>query len=321
MKKEKVGGLYVGIDISKDKMDVAVWPGGETWQVAQNATGIAELVTKLKQLKPNLVVLEATGGYETMVACEMSLAGLPVAVVNPRQVRDFAKSLGKLAKTDRVDALVLARFAHAIRPEARFMVDKMAMQLQALVNRRRQIIEIKTAEKNRRCTAHPSIKETLEKHIEWLEEQEEQLDKEIVVMIRESPIWRAKEKIMRTAPGIGPVTSATLLAEMPELGKLNRKQIAALAGVAPFNHDSGKMNGKRSIWGGRASVRTVLYMAGMSAIRHNPIIKKFYERLIKAGKLFKVALIACMRKLLTILNAMVRSNKGWMPFYVEPKVA
>lgn len=320
MEQEKVGETFVGIDISKDKMDVAVWPGGEIWQVDQNEAGRADLVAKVRGMEPELVVLEATGGYEMAAACAMSLAGLAVAVVNPRQVRDFAKSLGKLAKTDRADALVLARFAHAVRPEARFMADEKAMQLQALVNRRRQIIDIKVAEKNRLCTAHPTITPTLEKHIEWLEEQEKQLNEEIAVMIRESPIWRAKDNLLQTVPGVGPVLSATLLAEMPELGKLNRKQIAALAGLAPFNRDSGKMKGKRCIWGGRASVRTVLYMAAMSALRHNPIIKKFHEKLIKAGKLFKVALTACMRKLLTILNAIVRSNKGWMPFYAEPKV-
>lgn len=312
---------YVGIDISKASLDVATWPGEKSWEEEHNEEGIAGLVKKVKELEPEMVVLEATGGLEMDVAIGLAQAGLAVAVVNPRQVRDFAKSLGKLAKTDRIDAKVLARFADAVRPEPRFMVDEQQQRLNALVARRRQVIDMRVAEKNRLTTVYEEMKARLEMHIEWLSQEIDALDLVIQQQIQSSPLWREKEQLLRTVPGVGPVASATLLAELPELGQLNRKQIAALGGLAPFNKDSGKMKGKRCIWGGRAAVRPVLYMAALSAIRFNPVLEEFYDRLTKQGKLFKVAITACMRKLLTILNAMVKANQAWDPALAYPKPA
>jgi len=312
---------YVGIDVSKARLDVAIWPGGESWEEEHTEAGIAGLVEKARKAGPQIVVLEATGGLEMDVAVGLAQAGLAVAVVNPRQVRDFAKSLGKLAKTDRIDALVLARFADAVQPEARFMVDEQQQRLSALVARRRQVIDMRVAEKNRLCTVHEEVREGLELHIEWLSKEIEDLDGKIQEEIQSSPFWREKEQLLRTVPGVGPVASATLLAELPELGHLNRKQIAALGGLAPFNRDSGTMKGKRCIWGGRVEVRTSLYMAALSASRFNPVFKEFYDRLIKQGKVFKVAITACMRKLLTILNAMLKANRPWNPVFAYPKPA
>lgn len=255
------------------------------------------------------------------MACAAALAAgqLPVAVINPRQARDFAKSLGKLAKTDRIDAAILARFAEAIRPEPRLLPDEQTQQLQALLARRRQLIDMLIAEKNRLYLAHRRVKPRLQEHITWLEQELEELDKDLQDQIKASPLWREKENLLRSVPGVGPVTATTLLAELGELGQLNRKEIAALVGVAPFNCDSGKMHGRRAIWGGRASVRTTLYMATLSAIRFNPIIRAHFEHLQKEGKVFKVALVACMRKLLTILNAMVCSGVAWKPALAMPK--
>jgi len=303
--------VYVGIDVSKAHLDVSVGTHQASWQVENNLVGIGELVEKLSEVRPALIVLEATGGYEMAAAGALALAKLPVAVVNPRQVRDFAKSLGRLAKTDRIDALVLARFGEAVQPEPRALADAQTQQLQAILGRRRQLIEMLVAENNRLHLVHKDVLVNLKDHIAWLEQSLDNLDKDLQDLLKNSPIWHEKDDLLRSVPGVGRVLSTTLLAELPELGTLNRKKIAALVGVAPYNCDSGKMHGKRAIWGGRASIRSVLYMATLSATRCNPVIRAFYERLIQAGKEAKVALVACMRKLLTILNAMMRNQKHW----------
>ncbi len=308
--------VFIGIDVSKAHLDIAVRPSGERKQVANDSEGIAELVAWVGSLKPTLIVLEATGGLETAVTAALAAAGLPVAVINPRQARDFAKSIGKLAKTDKIDAEMLARFAEAIRPEVRVLPDEQTLQLQAVLVRRRQLIDMLVAEKNRLPLTHATVKPRVKEHIAWLEAELEQIDQQLHDLLQASPLWREKEDLLRSFKGVGPVTATTLLADLPELGYLNRKKIAALVGVAPFNCDSGKLRGKRAIWGGRACVRNVLYMAALSASRHNPVIQPFYDRLIKQGKLHKVAIVACMRKMLTILNAILRSG---IPF--QPKLA
>jgi len=303
----------VGIDVSKGLLDVAVLPEGEAWSATNDEEGITQVVKRLKSLRPRLVVLEATGGMETAFVGAAATARLPVVVVNPRQVRDFAKSVGALAKTDAIDARVLARFAEAVRPEVRPLKDKEASQLSALIARRRQLVEMLTSEKNRLGSAPEAIHPSLEEHIEWLEQRLTDINGKLRKAIKKSPVWRAKEQLLRTAPGVGAVLSATLVAGLPELGALNRKRIAALVGVAPFNRDSGKYRGKRCIWGGRGSIRAVLYMATLAATRFNPAIRAFYLRLCAAGKEKKVALTACMRKLLTILNAMAKTRTPWQP--------
>jgi transposase len=303
----------VGIDVSKGLLDVAVLPEGESWSATNEEEGITQVVKRLKSLRPRLVVLEATGGMETAFVGAAATARLPVVVVNPRQVRDFAKSVGALAKTDAIDARVLARFAEAVRPEVRPLKDKEASQLSALIARRRQLVEMLTSEKNRLATAPEAIHPSIEEHIEWLEQRLTDINGRLKKAIKKSPAWRAKEQLLRTAPGVGPVLSATLVAGLPELGALNRKRIAALVGVAPFNRDSGKYRGRRCIWGGRGSIRAVLYMGTLAATRFNPVIRAFYLRLCAAGKEHKVALTACMRKLLTILNAMVKTGTPWRP--------
>lgn len=303
--------VFVGIDVAKDHLDIAIRPNEKVWTVQNDEKGIEELAKQLKEKDPELVVMEATGGLEMNVASALAIIGIPVAVVNPRQVRDFAKSTGKLAKTDTLDAKVLAHFAEAIRPEARFLSDEQSRQLKALIGRRRQLIEMIVSEKNR---SHSSYKNVLDKvldHISWLEESLDELDKELAQVIHNSAIWREKDKLLESVPGIGKITSSVILASLPELGTLDRKKIAALVGVAPFNRDSGTMRGKRSIWGGRAHVRCILYMATLSATRYNPVIKRFYKRLIEAGKTPKVALTACMRKLLVIINSMLRYSTSW----------
>jgi transposase len=305
--------LFVGIDISKAHLDVAIRPTGARWQVDNQEPGITALVDKLQHLQPSLIVLEATGGYETALTAALAGAGLPVAVINPRQGRDFAKSLGRLAKTDKIDADVLAHFAEAVRPEPRRFPDEQTRELQGLLVRRRQLIEMLVAEKNRLPLTHAKLQAGVQEHIQYLEHQIAALDQELQDRLRASPVWREQEDLLRSVPGVGKVLSVTLLAELPELGKLNRKKIAALVGVAPFNCDSGQMRGKRAIWGGRAAVRSALYMAALSAVRFNPVIHAFYERLRAAGKPAKVALTACMRKLLTILNAMLHSGSPWQP--------
>lgn len=302
---------YIGIDVAKDHLDIAVRPEGKTWTIKNNDEGITELAAQIHEIDPELIVMEATGGFEYNVASTLALAGLPVAVVNPRQVRDFAKSTGKLAKTDILDAQVLAHFAEAVHPEPRFLSDEQSRLLKALIVRRRQIIEMCVSEKNRLRLCNRATREGIIDHIAWLEKSLKTLDEELAQAIQNSSIWHEKDKLLKSVPGIGKITSSVLLASLPELGSLDRKCIAALVGVAPFNRDSGNMRGSRSIWGGRAHVRCALYMAALSASRTNPVIRSFYDRLIKAGKPPKVALTACMRKLLVIMNSMIRYSTSW----------
>ena len=262
-------------------------------------------------MAPTLIVLEATGGYEAVLAAQLAAAGLPVVVMNPRQVRDFAKACGKLAKTDRIDARLLALYAKAMRPDVRPLKDEQSRELDALFIRRRQIVDMLTMEKNRLGLAATRVRKGLKAHIVWLEKRLEEVDGELQALIEESPVWRAKDEILQSAKGIGPVASVALLSQLPELGRLDRKKISALAGIAPLNNDSGTFKGRRSIWGGRSAVRPPLYMATLAAIRCNPVIKAFHARLKAAGKKPKVAIVACMRKLLTILNAMIKSMTPW----------
>ncbi len=268
-------------------------------------------------LKPSGVVLEATGGFEMLVAGELELAGLPVSLVNPRQVRSFARATGRLAKTDAIDAQVLAQFAEAVKPPVRPLPDANTRELRALVDRRRQLLEILTSERNRLRHATKRVRALIEEHIRWLKQQLGDLDKDISEFIRSSPMWRAQEDLLRSVPGVGPVLSSTLLTHLPELGSLNRRQVAALVGVAPLNRDSGAFRGKRSVWGGRTAIRSALYMAALVATRYNPVIKAFYHRLCAAGKPKKVALTACMRKLLITLNSMLRHRTLWDPPHMQ----
>lgn len=303
--------VFVGIDVAKAELVTALRPTAESFTVPNDDAGIAVVVKRLKVLSPALIVLEATGGYETAAVASLAAAGLPVVVANPRQVRDFAKATGQLAKTDRVDAFILALFAERVRPPVRPLPDEQTRMLDALLTRRRQLQEMLTAEKNRFAHALDPVCRDIAKHIRWLERRVADVDKDLDQTIQQSPVWRAKENLLRSVPGVGPVVSRTLMADLPELGALDRKKIAALVGVAPLARDSGTMRGKRRVWGGRAPVRAVLYMGTLVATKHNPTIRDFYARLVAAGKPKKVALTACMRKLLTILNAMVRSNTRW----------
>lgn len=305
--------VFVGVDVSKAILDVAVHEASGSWSVSNDEPGVADLITRLRPLRPDLVVLEATGGFETLAAAALAAAQIPVVVVNPRQVRDFAKSTGQLAKTDALDAHVLALFAARVRPPVRPLADAGTQALNALVARRRQLIEMLVAEKNRLGFASAAVKKGIQKHIRWLERQLSDVDEDLTSMIRESPIWREKDDLLQSVPGVGPNLARTLLAELPELGFLNRKEIAALVGIAPLNRDSGTMRGKRMIWGGRAPVRVALYLSIWSASRWNPVIREYYQRLLARGKPPKVAQVACMRKLLTILNAMVRNGTSWNP--------
>jgi transposase len=302
---------FVGIDVSKDQLQVASHPSQGQSSFPFHETGLTQLVDHVRTLSPRLIVLEATGGLEIPLVAALAAQGLPVITVNPRQVRDFARAIGRLAKTDAIDADLLARFAAATRPSLRPLPDAQARQLEALVTRRRQILQMITAEKNRLSTAPLNVRSGIEDHIQWLQQQLERLDQDLHKTLRQSPLWREKDDLLQSAPGVGPVLSAMLLSRLPELGQLNRKQIAALVGVAPFNRDSGLWRGRRCIWGGRGQVRSVLYMGTLVAMRYNPKIKAFYDRLRQAGKPPKVALTACMRKLLTILNAMVRHKTPW----------
>ncbi len=305
--------VYVGIDVSSTELVVATNPVSEVTQYSNDADGIAALVEQVTLAEPSGVVLEATGGYETLVAIELQLAGLPVSLVNPRQVRNFARATGRSAKTDSIDAFVLARFSEAIKPPVRPFPDEETRELRGLVDRRRQLSHMVTAERNRLRTAPKRIRPQIQNHIRWLKKQMEDLDKDIKKMIRQSPMWRARDDLVQSVPGVGPVLSSMLLTHLPELGNLNRGQVAALVGVAPLNRDSGACRGKRTIWGGRPAGRAVLYMATLAASIHNPIIKTLYRRLLAAGKLKTVALTACMRRLLLILNTMVRRNAHWGP--------
>lgn len=304
--------MFVGIDVSKRQLDVHVRPSGDQWSVGNDESGHEELVRRLEELKPELVVLEATGGYQAQAVAAIALKQLAVAVVNPRQVRDFAKATGRLAKTDSVDAAVLAHFAEAIRPEPRLLLDEQSLELQAMMTRRRQLIDMRTAETNRLETCRVTrVRKDIETTITWLTRRIGEADDDIDTMIRKTPLWRDREDLLSSVKGVGKTVARTLLTDLPELGRLNRRKIAALVGLAPFNNDSGAKRGLRSIRGGRAEVRSMLYMAAVSAARYNPQIRELYVRMLAAGKLKKVALVACARKLLTILNAMVRTNTRW----------
>jgi len=304
--------IFVGIDVSKERLDVHVRPSGEAFAVARDGEGLSALVERLRALSPALIVSEATGGFEQVLAGALGSAGLPVVVVNPRQIRDFARALGRLAKTDRLDAEAIALFAERVRPELRPLPDEQARLLGELVARRRQVIEMIVAEGNRaRQLESRRLKKRIERHRAILQEELSEIECELDDAIRGTPIWRESEDLLKSAPGVGNILARTLIADLPELGTLDRKKIAALVGVAPFNRDSGMLRGRRTVWGGRASIRTALYMAALVATRHNPVITSFYRRLLAAGKPKKLALTACMRKLLTILNAMLRDGKPW----------
>jgi transposase len=303
--------LVAGIDVSKQTLDVALASGTQSFQFANDAHGIEELSKCLQGME--LVVMEATGGYETAVATALVAAGLRVAVVNPRQVRDFAKANGRLAKTDRIDAGVIAAFGIAVEPQIVQLPDEDSRRLQALLVRRTQLLAMRVQEVNRLGLVHGAMHPGIKKHIEWLEQEIARLDVDLTAGLRSSPAWRAKDELLRSLKGVGPITSGTLLVALPELGQLDRRAIAALVGLAPFNRDSGKMRGRRSIYGGRSRIRTLLYMAAVAAVRSNATIREFYNRLKSRGKPHKVALVACMRKMLTILNAMVRDGTPWTP--------
>ena len=306
-------GGFVGIDVAKAELEVVVRPSGARWTVTNNAAGLAQLQERLQAAAPSLIVLEATGGYEVAVVAALATAALPVVVLNARQVRDFARATGRLAKTDAIDAGVLAHFAEVVRPPVRPLPDAMTQSLQAWLMRRRQLVEMLLAEEQRRSRAPRPIQRQIDQHVRWLRAQLGAVEKDLAQTLRESPVWREKDNLLRSVPGVGPVLTTTLLGDVPELGQLNRKQIAALIGVAPLNRDSGTYRGRRAVWGGRAHVRATLYMATLTAARYNPVIRAFYERLVAAGKPKKVALTACMRKLLTILNAMIARRTAWKP--------
>ncbi len=301
---------YVGIDVAKAQLDVAV-EGGEHWQLANDAAAFDELVARLRAVQPALVVMEATGGYEQPVAAALWAAGVLVAVVNARQVRDFARATGRLAKTDKLDAAVLARFGRAVQPRVRPPASPEAAQLQALVVRRRQLVEMTMAERQRLQVAATVTRPGIKAHLAWLKRELENLDQDLDRQIRQSPVWREQDALLQSIPGVGPVVSATLLAELPQLGRMERKQLAALAGVAPLNRDSGTMRGTRSIWGGRSRVRRALYMGALVGTKYNPVVRAFYERLLAAGKPKKVALTACMHKLLMIAHGIIRTRTAW----------
>ena len=316
---------FAGIDVSKAQLDVAVRPTGKRWVLPYDETGIEGLIPQIVDLEPALVLLEATGGLELPLVAALAAAALPVVVVNPRQVRDFAKATGTLAQTDTLDAGVLAHFADAVRPEVRPLKDAATQVLNSLTARRRQVMTMLVSEKNRLGTASGAVSSRavsprIEAHIAWLEQELSDLDKGLRQTLRQSPVWREKDDLLRTVPGVGPQLSLTLLAHLPELGTLDRKQIAALVGVAPYNRDRGTLRGKRAVWGGRSRVRAVLYMGALVASRHNPAIRDFYQRLLAAGKPKKVALIASMRKLLVTLNAILKHGYPWRDM-TQPVVA
>ena len=308
--------LFAGIDVSKEQLDVAV-RGRETrvWKVRYDEPGVQALVQELKELAPTLLVLEASGRLETHVVAALATAGIPLVVINPRQVRDFARATGELAKTDAIDARLLALFAERVRPEVRPLKSEEARDLDALITRRRQLVEMRAGERNRLHQASAVVRPSVEQHVTWLTARIGEVDEELQERIRKSDVWREKDRVLRSAPGIGPTASFSLLAGVPELGALNRQKVSKLVGIAPLNCDSGTIRGQRRIWGGRSDVRNVLYMATLSAIRHNPVIREFYDRLVARGKAKKVALVASMRKLLTILNRMLKDNTTWDPAF------
>jgi len=311
---EAKGENFVGIDVSKATLEVCIDPIGQMSGIAYDEEGTRQIASRLKEINPTLIVIEATGGLEVRIASELAGQGLPVAVINPRQARDFAKATGRLAKTDQVDAAVLAAFARAIRPQARPLQDADTRALNELVSRRRQLVDMRVQETLRLNTAASKpLQKSLNKHIAWLDKRITEIDNDLTRCLRNSEVWRAKDDLLRSIPGVGAVTTLTMLAKCPELGALSRREIAAMVGVAPLANDSGQYRGKRVVWGGRADVRAVLYMATVSAIRCNDTIKAFAERLKKTGKPSKVVIVACMRKLLTIMNAMLKNNASWNP--------
>ena len=303
--------LFVGIDVAKAALEMALRPSDQLWQVLYDDAHVEALVAQLSELSPTLIVVEATGGLERTLVAALVAARLPVVVINPRLARDFAKATGRLAKTDRIDAQVLAHYGEAIRPSLRPLPDADTQQLRALVDRRRQLMGMMSAEQSRLNTSPARICDSIAYHLTWLRQQVASLDDDLDGMLKASPLWLERDAILQSTPGVGPILSRTLMSQLPELGNLNRKEIAALVGVAPFNRDSGTWRGRRTIWGGRATVRAVLYMSTLVATRYNPVIREFYESLLAVGKVKKVALIACMRKLLTILNAMIKNQQRW----------
>src|SRR5262245_34614936 len=309
---ESPSRCYVGIDVSAERLQVAVWPAEQRQSVVYDHTGVAELVGFLQPLKPSRIVVEATGTLEIPVVAALAAAELPVVVINPRQIRDFARALGVLAKTDRIDARVLARFAESVQPPPHLLPSEQQQAMQELVSRQRQRVEIRGAESNRlRRTRTKAVRHNLQIHLSWLDKQIQQIDRQIRQLITESPLWRQKDQLLQSVPGVGPKLSSVLVAHLPELGRLNRREIASLVGLAPFNHDSGQWRGKRFMGGGRSKVRCTLYMSSLVAAYHNPVIRALRCRLQSSGKPFKVVLTACMRKLLTILNAMVKNGTPW----------
>ena len=314
--------VVIGIDVAKAELVSVVRPSGETWTSANDEPGVRALVERLATLAPALIVLEATGGYEVVCVAALAAANLPVVVVNPRHVRDFAKATGQLAKTDRIDAGILALFAERVQPAVRVIPDPAARELEAVLTRRRQLLEMRQAEANRLAMVlgrhQYGVRKSLKKHLAFLDRELAMTDSDLDGMVRRSPVWRERDDLLQSVPGIGPVVARTLLAELPELGALNRRAIAKLVGVAPLNRDSGLWRGHRSVHGGRTTVRAALYMAALVATRHNPLIKAFYQRLLALGKPKKVALVACMRKLLTMLNTMLRTGQRWTPAHYSP---
>jgi transposase len=308
--------VFVGIDVSKDRLDVHLLPKGVHTAVKNDAEGIVSLITHLQQERPAIIVMEASGGYEVTVAAELGTASLPVAIVNPRQVRDFARAIGKLAKTDSIDAYVLARFAETIRPAAQALPTEDEKQIKELVTRRKQLVDLRASEKNRSHRARTAgVRQSIQRVIETLDQEIRDIDKNIDDIIKRSPLWREKDDLLKTFKGLGSATAKTIVAKLPELGEVGRQPITCLVGLAPLNKDSGKTRGKRMISGGRADVRSALYMVAISAIRCNPLIKPFYQRLTEAGKPFKVATVACMRKILVILNAMLRNKRPFQEVF------
>ncbi len=317
--------MFVGIDVAKAELVVAIHPTNERWTVANDERGVRTLVERLRSVPPTLIVLEATGGYELLAVAALVAAALPVVVANPRQVRDFARGTGQLAKTDRLDADILATFAERVRPAVRPLPDAEAQELDALLTRRRQLLEMLGAERNRLGQVFGKgkrpVKKSLTAHIAYLERELKSTDHDLGDLVRASPAWREQDNLLRSVPGVGPVLSRTLLADLPELGRLSRREIAKLVGVAPLSRDSGTFRGRRFVQGGRASVRAVLYMSALVGIKWNVVISAFYHRLVAAGKPKKLALVACMRKLLTILNTITRTRQPWCVHYVPPMLA
>ena len=308
-----MGAIWIGTDVSKRRLDVAIRPGGETFNVDNDETGIRNLVKMLAKRSPQRIVLEATGGHEYAAAYALMKAGLPVAVVNPRQVRDFARAVGKRAKTDPIDARILAHFGEVVQPPTRPVPDEQLQEIGYLVIRHRQLIEMIVAEQNRRVSCLGAARQDIEATLRFLRNRLTKIDEQMKTLMAKHPAWNTKAELLESVPGVGPVLISSLVAELPELGTMNRKQIAALVGVAPFNNDSGQSRGRRRIWGGRAHLRSLLYMSVVAGIRFNATIRQFYKHLTANGKAPKVALVACMRKLLVILNAMLKSQQRWKP--------